>query len=94
MKIHPCVLQDIGPLGPLLKKGNPTDQPSDRPTDRHCGVWSRVARDKKELRKKMKKEKKTISDEAKRNNTNAIENSKEVVTMKTSLQDTSKGKDG
>ena len=33
---HPCVLQDIGPLGPLPKKG--TDGPTDRPTDRHSGL--------------------------------------------------------
>ena len=32
LEIPPCVLQDIGPLGPLPKKG--TNQPTDRPTNR------------------------------------------------------------
>ena len=41
-EIPPCVVQDIGALGPLPKKlknhrkseKGPTDQPIDRPTDR------------------------------------------------------------
>ena len=32
-EIHPCVLQDIRPLGPLPKKGQ-----TDRSTDRHSRV--------------------------------------------------------
>ena len=31
LEIHPCVLQDIGPLGPLPKKG--TDQLTNQPVD-------------------------------------------------------------
>ena len=37
LEIHLCVLQDIGPLGPLPKKGD-HNPPTDRPTDRHSGV--------------------------------------------------------
>ena len=47
MEIPPCVLQDIGPLGPLPKKG--TDQLTNRPTDRHSRVYHAT---KENLRKK------------------------------------------
>ena len=35
LEIHPCVLQDIGPLGPLPKKGmnRLTDLTTNQPTD-------------------------------------------------------------
>ena len=48
LKIHPCVLQDISPLGPLPKKGTnrPTNQPTNQQTDRpkYRGVESRSTR--------------------------------------------------
>ena len=35
--VHPCVLQYIGPLGPLPKKLSVTDRPPDGPTDGWSG---------------------------------------------------------
>ena len=37
-EIHPCVLQDIGPLGPIHKKG--TDRPMDKPIDPPTNLWT------------------------------------------------------
>ena len=34
VEIHPCVLQDIGPLGPLPKKGNENERKNKQTNER------------------------------------------------------------